>query len=50
MCVILCMQLISHVCHLQNWEFDDKGYMVKRYASINDLAIQEADRKFRWER
>jgi nuclear transport factor 2 (NTF2) superfamily protein len=27
------------------WEFDEKGYMQKRYASINDLPIAEADRK-----
>lgn len=27
------------------WEFDEKGYMQKRYASINDLPIDEADRK-----
>ncbi len=27
------------------WEFDKKGYMQKRYASINDLPIAEADRK-----
>jgi hypothetical protein len=31
----------------ENWEFDEKGYMAKRYASINDLAIEEKDRKFR---
>jgi nuclear transport factor 2 (NTF2) superfamily protein len=24
--------------------------MMRRFASINDLAIQESDRKFRWER
>jgi nuclear transport factor 2 (NTF2) superfamily protein len=24
--------------------------MMKRFASINDVAITEADRKFRWER
>ncbi len=29
------------------WEFDEKGYMQKRFASINDLAIDEADRKLR---
>lgn len=29
----------------ENWEFDALGYMAKRYASINDLAITEADRK-----
>ena len=32
------------------WEFDDLGYMKRRYASINDLAIQASDRKFLWER
>ena len=32
------------------WEFDELGYMQRRFASINDLAIQEAERKFRWER
>ena len=32
------------------WEFDELGYMQRRFASINDLPIQEADRKFRWER
>lgn len=31
----------------ENWEFDENGLMVKRYASINDLAIKEEDRKFR---
>lgn len=34
----------------ENWEFDERGYMRRRYASINDVAIAEADRKFRWER
>jgi hypothetical protein len=29
------------------WEFDQDGYMEKRYASINDLPIKEEDRKFR---
>lgn len=27
------------------WEFDENGLMQKRYASINDLAIDEKDRK-----
>jgi uncharacterized protein len=31
----------------ENWEFDENGLMDKRYASINDLAIEEKDRKFR---
>jgi len=29
------------------WEFDEDGYMQKRFASINDLAIENTDRKFR---
>ncbi|MCM5528358.1 DUF1348 family protein [Parasegetibacter sp. NRK P23] len=28
----------------ENWEFDENGLMKKRYASINDLEIKEADR------
>ena len=32
----------------ENWEFDSNGLMQRRYASINDLAITEADRKFHW--
>ncbi|SLN12686.1 hypothetical protein PEL8287_00435 [Roseovarius litorisediminis] len=32
----------------ENWEFDADGLMAKRYASINDLAIDAADRKFHW--
>lgn len=32
------------------WEFAPSGLMRRRYASINDLPIAEADRKFRWER
>ena len=32
----------------ENWEFDELGYMCARHASINDLAITEAERKFRW--
>ncbi len=34
----------------ENWEFAENGLMIKRFASINDVAITEADRKFRWER
>ncbi|MGB5818733.1 MAG: nuclear transport factor 2 family protein [Saonia sp.] len=29
----------------ENWEFDKNGLMDKRYASINDLEIQEKDRR-----
>ena len=32
----------------ENWEFNDEGYMQRRFASINDLPIQEVDRKFFW--
>jgi nuclear transport factor 2 (NTF2) superfamily protein len=32
----------------ENWEFDPDGLMQVRHASINDLAITEAERKFRW--
>ena len=31
----------------ENWEFDENGLMKKRYASINDVPIQEKDRKLR---
>ena len=34
----------------ENWEFAANGLMQRRFASINDLPIQEADRKFRGER
>ena len=33
----------------ENWEFDQNGLMQRRYASINDLPIKEADRKFFWQ-
>ncbi len=29
----------------ENWEFDESGLMRKRFASINDLAIKEEDRR-----
>ena len=34
----------------ENWEFAANGLMQRREASINDLLIEESDRKFRWER
>ena len=34
----------------ENWEFAENGLMMRRFASINDLSIQESDRKFHWER
>jgi nuclear transport factor 2 (NTF2) superfamily protein len=32
----------------ENWEFNEQGLMQRRFASINDLPIAEADRKFFW--
>jgi nuclear transport factor 2 (NTF2) superfamily protein len=32
----------------ENWEFDAEGLMRRRLASINDQAITESERKFRW--
>jgi nuclear transport factor 2 (NTF2) superfamily protein len=32
----------------ENWEFDERGLMCKRIASINDLPIGETERKLRW--
>lgn len=34
----------------ENWAFDEHGLMQQRMASINDLPIGEADRKFHWDR
>ena len=32
----------------ENWQFDADGLMERRIASINELAIGEAERKFHW--
>ncbi|MFD1957884.1 DUF1348 family protein [Paenibacillus thailandensis] len=32
----------------ENWEFDADGLMMRRFASINDMPIQESERKFHW--
>jgi hypothetical protein len=32
----------------ENWEFDTAGLMRRRFASINDLPIVVADRKYKW--
>jgi nuclear transport factor 2 (NTF2) superfamily protein len=32
----------------ENWEFNADGFMMRRFASINDLPIAEADRLFFW--
>ena len=29
------------------WEFDEQGYMARRYASINDAPIEESERKLK---
>ncbi len=33
----------------ENWAFDDHGLMRRREASINDVAITEAERRFHWD-
>jgi uncharacterized protein len=33
----------------ENWLFDENGLMSRRHASINDVAIDETARKFRWD-
>ena len=32
----------------ENWEFNEHGFMMRRFASIDDLQIKESDRKFFW--
>ena len=32
----------------ENWEFDDRGFMQRRIASINDLPIGAGERKLHW--
>lgn len=31
----------------ENWEFDENGFMKKRFASINDLFIEESEKKIK---
>ncbi|MBE8724384.1 DUF1348 family protein [Flavobacterium hungaricum] len=31
----------------ENWEFDENGLMARRFASINDLEIEEKDRQLK---
>ncbi len=33
----------------ENWEFDENGLMRRRHASINDVPIDESERKFHWD-
>lgn len=32
----------------ENWQFNEKGLMTHRFASINDMPIKETERKFNW--
>ena len=32
----------------ENWEFAENGLMRRRFASINDLPINESERKYHW--
>src|SRR5262249_27956821 len=32
----------------ENWEFDEDGLMWQRIASINDLPINDGERKYHW--
>jgi len=32
----------------ENWEFNAHGFMMRRFASINDLPIKASERKFAW--
>ncbi|MGK0293365.1 MAG: nuclear transport factor 2 (NTF2) superfamily protein [Porticoccaceae bacterium] len=32
----------------ENWKFNEKGLMTERHASINDVAIEDSERKFYW--
>jgi uncharacterized protein len=32
----------------ENWEFSEQGLMKTRHASINDLPIEESERKYHW--
>ncbi len=32
----------------ENWEFDERGLMRIRFASINDMPIKDSDRKYFW--
>jgi len=32
----------------ENWEFSESGLMKRRIASINDLQIQDSERKYHW--
>ncbi|PMQ05127.1 hypothetical protein DyAD56_11145 [Dyella sp. AD56] len=32
----------------ENWQFDEHGLMTHRHASINDLRITDAERKYHW--
>ena len=33
----------------ENWRFSPEGLMSHRHASINDVAIEESQRRFHWD-
>ena len=33
----------------ENWVFDENGLMARRHASINDVPIEESERKYHWD-
>ena len=33
----------------ENWQFDASGLMARRHASINDVPIDQSERKFHWD-
>jgi nuclear transport factor 2 (NTF2) superfamily protein len=33
----------------ENWVFDENGLMARRHASINDVRIDESERKYHWD-
>jgi nuclear transport factor 2 (NTF2) superfamily protein len=52
-CVLLRTELKRNLTPLfssgnELWEFDERGLMRRREASINDVFIAEANRKFFW--
>ncbi|CCW32098.1 conserved hypothetical protein [Xenorhabdus nematophila F1] len=32
----------------ENWEFDENGLMINRFACINDMPVSQNERKFHW--
>jgi nuclear transport factor 2 (NTF2) superfamily protein len=32
----------------ESWQFNEKGLMTQRHASINDVEVTDSERKFHW--